>query len=166
MSTSDSFLCVSDTGAQSGYRAATFEEIMTGAKRVLSQRFRKGTRLDSPAATRHFLTVTLGAREYESFCCLFLDNRHRLIEFVELFRGTIDGASVHPREVVKEALKRNAAAVIFAHPHPSGVAEPSQADELITRRLREALALVDIRVLDHFIVAGSTVVSFAEKGLL
>ena len=110
--------------------------------------------------------VTLGAREYESFCCIFLTNRHRVIEFVELFRGTIDGASVHPREVVKEALLRNSAAVIFAHPHPSGVAEPSQADELITRRLREALALMDIRVLDHLIVAGSEVVSLAERGLI
>jgi DNA repair protein RadC len=89
-----------------------------------------------------------------------------LIEFVELFRGTIDGASVHPREVVKEALKRNAAAMIFAHPHPSGVAEPSRADEVITRRLKDALQLVDIRVLDHLIVAGGDVVSFSDKGLL
>ena len=166
MSTSDSFLCVSDTAAQSGYRAATFEEIMTGAKRVLSQRFRKGTRLDSPAATRHFLTMTLGGREYESFCCLFLDNRHRLIEFVELFRGTIDGASVHPREVVKEALVRNAAAIILSHNHPSFTAEPSQADELITKRLRESLALIDVRVLDHLIVGGTDIFSFAESGLL
>ena len=95
-----------------------------------------------------------------------LDNRHRLIEFVELFRGTIDGASVHPREVVKEALKHNAAAVIFVHPHPSGIAEASTADELITRRLKDALQLVDIRVLDHLIVAGDQVVSFAGRGLI
>ena len=94
------------------------------------------------------------------------DNRHRLIEFVELFRGTIDGASVHPREVVKEALRHNAAAVIFAHPHPSGVAEPSRADALITRRLKDALQLVDIRVLDHLIVAGGDIVSFSERGLI
>jgi len=94
-----------------------------------------------------------------------LDNRHRLVEYVELFRGTIDGASVHPREVVKEALARNAAALIFCHCHPSGQASPSQADELITRRLKDALALVDIRVLDHFIV-GETITSFAESGLL
>ena len=159
-------LYTTDASAPSGYRAATFDEILSGAKQALCRRFRKGTLLDSPAATRNFLTVTLGSREFETFCCIFVDNRHRVIDFVELFRGTIDGASVHPREVVKEALKRNAAAVIFAHPHPSGVAEPSQADELITRRLREALALVDIRVLDHLIVAGSEIISFAEQGRL
>ena len=100
------------------------------------------------------------------FCCLYLDNRHRLIAFDELFRGTIDGASVHPREVVREALAHNAAALILAHNHPSGVAEPSRADELITQRLRDALALVDIRVLDHLIVAGPETLSFAERGLL
>lgn len=95
-----------------------------------------------------------------------LDKRHRLIEYVELFRGTVDGASVHPREVVKLALAKNAAAVLCAHPHPSGVAEPSQADELITQRLRDALALVDIRVLDHLIIAGGEVLSMAEKGMI
>jgi DNA repair protein RadC len=105
-------------------------------------------------------------RPFEVFCCLFLDNRHRLIAFDELFRGTIDGASVHPREVVRQALQRNAAAVILAHNHPSGVAEPSQADELITHRLKDALALVDIRVLDHLIVGDSRCTSFAERGLL
>src|SRR5450755_2912974 len=125
-----------------------------------------GSVLTAPEATRAFLTTQLRDRAYEVFCCLYLDNRHRLISFDELFRGTIDGASVHPREVVKQALSRNAAAVILAHNHPSGVAEPSQADELITRRLREALALVDIRVLDHLIVAGSETLSFAERGLL
>jgi DNA repair protein RadC len=95
-----------------------------------------------------------------------LDSRHRLIEYVELFRGTIDGASVHPREVVKLALAKNAAALVLAHPHPSGVAEPSQADELITKRLVSALSLVDIRVLDHMIIAGGEVISFAERGLI
>jgi DNA repair protein RadC len=95
-----------------------------------------------------------------------LDKRHRLIEYVELFRGTIDGASVHPREVVKLALAKNAAALLLAHPHPSGVAEPSQADELITQRLKNALALVDIRVLDHLIIAGGDVISMAERGLI
>jgi DNA repair protein RadC len=104
--------------------------------------------------------------EREVFGCLFLDNRHRLIALEEMFLGTIDGASVHPREVVKRALKLNAAAVILAHNHPSGVAEPSQADELITARIRDALALVDIRVLDHLVVGGTTVTSFAERGLI
>ena len=100
------------------------------------------------------------------FACLFLDNRHRVIKYEELFRGTIDGASVHPREVVKRALHHNSAAVILAHNHPSGVAEPSLADEAITRRLKDALSLVDVRVLDHFVVAAGESVSFAERGLL
>ena len=145
---------------------ASAEEIIASAREQLSHRVRRGSALSSPQATRDFLALRLGAREFESFCCMFLDNRHRVIEFVELFRGTIDSASVYPREVVKEALQRNAAAVVFAHPHPSGVAEVSAADELITRRLREALQTVNIRVLDHLIVAGGEVVSFAELGLL
>jgi len=117
--------------------AASPDEIIAAAREHISHRLRRGSPLTSPAATRDYLTLKLGTREFETFCCLFLDNRHRVIEFVELFRGTIDGASVHPREVVKEALRRNAAAVIFAHPHPSGVAEASAADELITRRLKD-----------------------------
>jgi DNA repair protein RadC len=145
---------------------ATTDDIIAAARERISYRVRRGTDLTSPQATRDYLTLRLGTREFETFCCLFLDNRHRLIEFVELFRGTIDGASVHPREVVKEALQRNAAAVIFAHPHPSGVAEASHADKLITRRLRDALQLVDIRVLDHLIVAGDSVLSFAQEGLI
>ena len=104
--------------------------------------------------------------EHEVFCCLYLDKRHRLIQFQELFRGTIDGASVHPREIVKLALQRNSAAVIIAHNHPSGVAEPSQADEMITQRVKEALALVDIRLLDHIIIGDGTSVSLAERGVL
>lgn len=148
------------------YRPATPDEILAAARGVLARRIRRGTALDSPRATREYLTTRLGALEHEVFCCLYLDTRHRLIDFVELFRGTIDGASVHPREVVKEALSRNAAAVIIAHNHPSGVAEPSQADELITRRLRDALAIVDIRVLDHLVIAGPDAISFAERGLL
>jgi DNA repair protein RadC len=136
------------------------------ARRHYAEAMRSGPLLDSPAATHQFLVSRLRDQSYELFCCLHLDNRHRLIAFDELFRGTIDGASVHPREVVKQALSRNAAAVILAHNHPSGVAEPSQADELITRRLREALALVDIRVLDHCIVGDNGCLSFAERGLL
>ena len=128
--------------------------------------YQPGSALGSPADTRRFLTAQLRDRPYAVFCCLHLDNRHRLIAFEELFRGTIDGASVHPREVLRQALAHNAAAVILAHNHPSGVPEPSQADELITHRLRDALALVDIRVLDHLIVAGPESVSLAERGLL
>ncbi|HWJ05484.1 MAG TPA: DNA repair protein RadC [Steroidobacteraceae bacterium] len=125
-----------------------------------------GPPLANPRATREFLRARLRDRDHEVFCCLFLDNRHRVIAFDEVFRGTIDGASVHPRDVVKLALARNAAAVILAHNHPSGVAEPSQADEMITGRLRDALALVDIRVLDHIVVGDGACVSFAERGLL
>jgi DNA repair protein RadC len=145
---------------------ATTDEIIDAARERIARRVRRGSALSSPKATRDFLTLKLGTQEFESFCVIFLDNRHRVIEFVELFRGTIDSAAVHPREVVREALQRNAAAVILAHPHPSGVAEPSVADEQITRRLVDALQLVDIRVLDHILVAGGDAVSFAERGLL
>jgi DNA repair protein RadC len=147
-------------------RPATADEIIAAARDHMSRRVRRGTQLSSPKATRDYLSLKLGTLEREVFAVIFLDKRHRLISYQEMFQGTIDGASVHPREVVKEALKQNAAAVILAHPHPSGVAEPSQADEFITTRLKEALALVDIRVLDHIIVAGGDTTSFAERGLL
>jgi DNA repair protein RadC len=147
-------------------RPATADEILDAARAILARRVRKGAALANPHSTRDFLRLQLATRDHEIFAVLFLDNRHRVIEFVPLFRGTIDGASVHPREVITEALARNAAAVILAHNHPSGVAEPSQADELITNRLRAALALVDIRVLDHFVVTGDAIVSFAERGLI
>jgi DNA repair protein RadC len=135
-------------------------------RRHYQQEAAAGPLLSCPAATRQFLVAQLRDRPYEVFCCLFLDNRHRLIAFEELFRGTIDGASVHPREVVRQALYCNAASVILAHNHPSGVAEPSQADELITLRLKDALGLVDIRVLDHLIVGDSRCVSLAERGVI
>lgn len=125
-----------------------------------------GSALANPRATREFVRMRLRDLPYEVFCCVYLDNRHRVIGFEELFRGTIDGASVHPREVVRHALARNAAALILVHNHPSGLAEPSQADELITRRLKEALSLVDIRVLDHLVVGDAVCESFAERGLL
>ena len=152
--------------ATDAIREATAAEILAAARERLSRRVRRGATLASPKATRDYLALRLGTLEYEVFCLIHLDNRHRVIDFQELFRGTIDGASVYPREVVKEALRRNTAACILLHNHPSGVAEPSQADEMITRRLKESLATVDIRVLDHLIVAGSEVISFAEKGLL
>jgi DNA repair protein RadC len=148
------------------FREADAQEVLARAQALITQRFRVGAPvLSSPNRTREFLRLMLGALDHEVFSVLFLDNRHRLIEYVELFRGTIDGASVHPREVVKEALARNAAALVLAHVHPSGVASPSHADEQITQRLKAALALIDIRVLDHFVV-GETIVSMAELGLL
>ena len=159
-------LLVTDAAAEGGYRQATFEEILEAARAALSNRVKKGTALTSPKLTRDYLMTRLSARDHEVFTVLFLDNRHRMIECLEMFRGTIDGASVHPREVVKDALQRNAAAVILSHNHPSGVAEPSQADELITSRLRDALALVDVRVLDHIIIAGGQTLSLAERGLI
>jgi DNA repair protein RadC len=136
------------------------------ARRHYAEPLRRDGPLTSPDAVRDFLHARLRDLPYEVFCCLFLDNRNRLILFKEMFRGTIDGTSVHPREVVREALARNAAALILAHNHPSGVPEPSHADELITRRLTAALALVDIRVLDHLVVGDGATVSFAERGLL
>jgi DNA repair protein RadC len=152
-----------------GLGLARFAELQAAveiAKRQLSEPLRAGPSLASPKATRDYLSAQLRDREHEVFCCLYLDKRHRLTQFEELFRGTIDGASVHPREIVKQALQRNAAAVIIAHNHPSGVAEPSQADELITQRVKEALALVDIRLLDHIIIGDGTSVSLAERGLI
>jgi DNA repair protein RadC len=147
-------------------RTATATEIIAAARRAMTRRVRRGISMDSPRAVREFLTMKLGTLEHETFAVLLLDTRHRLIDYVELFRGTIDKASVHPREVVKLALARNAAALVLAHPHPSGAADPSQADELITRRLKEALALIDVRLLDHVIVAGGDAISFADRGLL
>jgi DNA repair protein RadC len=147
-------------------RVALLQGALELARRHYGAALRAGEPLHSPADTRRFLTAQLRDRPYEVFCCLYLDNRHRLIAFEELFRGTIDGAAVHPREVLRQALAHNAAALILAHNHPSGVAEPSHADELITVRLRDALALVDIRVLDHLIIAGPEAVSLAERGVL
>jgi DNA repair protein RadC len=135
-------------------------------QRCLAQRLQRGEALTSPDLTRTFLRSKLQDRPFEVFCCLYLDTKHRVIRFEELFRGTIDGASVHPREVVRNALGHNAAAVIVAHNHPSGVAEPSAADNALTRRLQEALAMVDIRLLDHLVVGDGEAVSFAERGLL
>jgi len=136
------------------------------ARRFYLQSLPAGTTIRSPADTERYLVARLGHLGHELFGCLFLDNRHRVLRFAALFRGTIDGTSVYPREVVKEALDVNAAAVILAHNHPSGVAEPSQADERITRRLRAALELVDIRLLDHLVIGDGRAVSLASRGLL
>ncbi len=147
-------------------RFAQLKAVVELGRRQLRETMSRGSPLENPRATRDYLRATLRDLPHELFCCLLLDNRHRVISFAELFRGTIDGASVHSREVVKHALQANAAAVILAHNHPSGVAEPSRADELITRRLRDALSLVDIRLLDHFVVGETCCVSLAERGLI
>ena len=135
-------------------------------RRFLDAAIRRGDVVTGVADTRRFLCARLRHHPYEVFAALFLDNRHRLIVYEELFRGSVAGASVHPREVVRRCLQHNAAAVVFAHNHPSGVAEPSRADREITERLRDALALIDVRVLDHFVVGDGEPVSFAERGLL
>lgn len=135
-------------------------------KRLLGEEIRRDCVLSAPGAVRDFLRVHFAGREYEAFVALFLDSQNRLIAAEELFRGTLCQTSVYPREVVKAALARNAGAVVFAHNHPSGLAEPSRADELLTRSLKEALALVDVKVLDHFIVTGAVASGFAERGLL
>lgn len=147
-------------------RYATLQAVLELARRHFRELMNSGPVLANPQATKDFLHVRLRDLPHEVFCCLYLDNRHRVIAFEELFRGTIDGASVHAREVVKRALAHNAAAIILAHNHPSGVAEPSQADEMITRRLKAALDLVDIRLLDHLVVGDSRCESLAERGLL
>lgn len=155
--------------SERGIGPAKFAELQAAAelgRRQLGEGLARGAPLTDPEATRRFLVARLRDLPHEVFACLFLDNRHRMIAFEELFRGTLDGASVHPREVVKATLRHNAAALILAHNHPSGVAEPSDADRLITRRLRDALGLVDVRVLDHFVVGDGYAVSFAERGWL
>jgi DNA repair protein RadC len=135
-------------------------------RRQLRERLGHSQAITNPADTERYLTARLRDYPYEVFACLFLDTRHRIIDYEELFRGTIDGASVHPREVVRRALQHNAAAVIFAHNHPSGVAEPSQADQRLTRRLAQALGLIDVRVLDHFVIGDRAAVSFAQRGMI
>lgn len=145
---------------------AQIQAVVEMAKRHLGETLVRGEALTSPDTTRAYLHARLRDRPHEVFGCIFLDTRHRVIAFEELFRGTIDGASVHPREVMRRALEHNAAAVILAHNHPSGVAEPSAADRAITRRLRDALALVDVRVLDHLVVGDGEIVSLAERGWL
>lgn len=152
-----------------GLGAAKFAEIaavLELARRTLSEQMARQPLLDSPAAVRDYLRLWLGPQPMEIFAVLFLDNQHQLIASEELSRGTLSHTSVYPREIVKAALRRNAAALILAHNHPSGVAEPSAADRALTQTLRSALALVEVRVLDHLVVTRDSVVSFAERGLL
>ncbi|WP_058120032.1 RadC family protein [Photobacterium kishitanii] len=143
----------------------TADQVLEKAAEIVANRYLRGDVFTNPQATKEFLQYKMAGYEREVFAVLLLDNQHRLIEYKELFFGTIDAASVYPREVVKVAFNCNAAAVIFAHNHPSGIAEPSNADKQITQKLRDALALIDIRMLDHFVV-GETCISFAEQGYL
>jgi DNA repair protein RadC len=139
-------------------------QVIEKARDILAERMVHADVLANPSAVTAYLVAKFAGLEHEVFGCLFLDSRHRVLRYEEMFRGTIDGCSVHPREVVKAALTANAAAVIFSHNHPSGVADPSRADKQLTKRLTDALALVDVRVLDHFVVGGVDTISFAERG--
>ncbi|CAD6875312.1 RadC family protein [Methylomonas fluvii] len=152
-------------GTNNRYRMADEQDVILEAIQIYNRTFSRGEDLTSPDKAKDCIKLKLAPYEHEVFVCLFLDNQHRVIACDELFRGTIDGASVYPREVVKASMHYNAAALIMAHNHPSGISDPSQADRVITAKLKEALALIDVRVLDHFIV-GETVYSFAEHGLL
>ncbi|MEZ8658770.1 DNA repair protein RadC [Vibrio cyclitrophicus] len=145
------------------FKTSELNELLERAADALATKYRREGTFTNPTNVKEYLKLKLGAHDREVFAVMFLDNQHQLISFEELFFGTIDAASIYPREVLKAALNHNAAAVVFAHNHPSGIAEPSQADRRITQRLVDTLKLVDIRVLDH-IVVGEDCVSFAEKG--
>ena len=147
-------------------KRAQFAAAVELARRSLQEQLGESSALTSPGAVRDYLRLALGRREEDVFVCIWLDAQHRVIKTEESFKGTLTQTSVYPREIVKAALGHNAAAVIFAHNHPSGVAQPSQADELLTRTLKDALALVEVKVLDHFVVAGNQALAFAERGLL
>ena len=162
----ESLATLADVEGVGPAKAAKLKAGVELARRLLREEVTHRDALTSPDAVRDYLRLSIASLPHEAFVVLFLDSQHRLLAADELFRGTLAQTSVYPREVVKAALARNAAAVIFAHNHPSGVAEPSRADELLTQALKQALALVDIRTLDHFVVAGHRVVSFAERGLL
>ncbi|MGH8569593.1 MAG: RadC family protein [Gammaproteobacteria bacterium] len=158
-----------DLSAASGIGVAKYAQIQAAlelGRRFLEARLHRADTLSSPETTRSYLMYRLKGLAYEAFLCLFLDNRHRVISCEEMFRGTVDTAQVYPREVVKRALVLNAAAVILAHNHPSGEAEPSHADRAITERLKDALALIEVRVLDHLVIGDGVATSMAERGLM
>jgi DNA repair protein RadC len=154
------------TGFFQVLRPVTPEEILSMARHLIQQHFIRGQAITSPEKTREFLMLELALLEHEVFYCIYLDNQHQILVTEACFQGTVDGASVYPREIVKRALMLNASAVILAHNHPSGLAEPSQADRSVTQKLKEALALIEVRVLDHFVIGGVDYFSFAERGLL
>jgi DNA repair protein RadC len=163
MSNSSRSLYVRDA---SDFRPATTAELLVAARGALAQRFQRGRTLASPTAVKDYLQMTMAHLEHEVFALVHLDSRHRWLGYTELFRGTIDGASVWPREIVKEVLRINSSAVIACHNHPSGQCSPSQADELITGRVRDCLSLIDVRLLDHIIICHTETYSFAEHGQL
>ena len=148
------------------FQLATAEHVIEAALAILDEKVMRNGLISAPSDANAYFSLRLGALEHEVFAAIFLDAQNRVIEYIELFRGTLTQTSVYPREVVKTSLRLNAAAVIFAHNHPSGVPEPSRADENLTKVLKDALALVDVRVLDHVVVAGGASVSFAQRGLL
>lgn len=148
------------------YKAASPDEVLEAARAVIGQRMQRGVAFSTPQIAKAFFRDKLGGLGQEVFAAAFLDSRHRLVEYVELFHGTIDGAEVHPREVVRHALRCNAAAVIVAHNHPSGSEPPSAADRAVTTRLKQSLALVDVRLIDHVVVGGLQTMTLAERGWL
>jgi DNA repair protein RadC len=152
--------------ANGDVQSATSNEILEAARQVLAHRVRRGASLSSPRSVYEYLTIKLGALDYEVFGLVLADKRFKVIECVELFRGTIDGASVYPREIVKLVLEKQAAAVVMFHNHPSMICDQSSADELITQRVKACLELIDVRVVDHVIIGGGNVLSFVERGLL
>lgn len=154
------------TLAEAFAESSTLQSVEELMHRRLGERLERDDALTNPQAALEYVQTRLARREHEVFAVVFVDNRHRVIAFEEMFRGTVDGSTVHSREVVKAALSHNAAAVVLVHNHPSGVAEPSKADHTLTQRLTDALALVDIRVLDHFVLAHSESTSFAQRGLI
>jgi DNA repair protein RadC len=154
------------TAGLGGAKFAQIAAVMEIARRALREKLDRGSALSSPHSVRDYLRLKLQERPYEVFVGVFLDAQNRVLAVEELFRGTLTQTSVYPREIVKRALQHNAAALIFAHNHPSGVAEPSRADEALTQALKQALALVDVKVLDHFVIGSGAAMSFAERGLL
>lgn len=146
------------------YRPANADQVLEAARRVVDQRMQRGTSFSDPAVARQFFRDKLAGLEREVFAVVFLDCRHRMIDYAELFFGSIDGAEVHPREVVRQALLHNAGALLISHNHPSGNPDPSAADRALTARLKQALALIDVRLLDHIVVGGVQTVSMAERG--
>ena len=163
---SSPFQCLKSTGQFQVLRPVTGDEILTMAKQIVKRQFKRGRALTSPDECREFLLLELSTVEHELFYIIFMDNQHRIINSEICFQGTIHHANVYPREVVKRSLQLNAKALILAHNHPSGFAEPSKEDKVITKRLIEALALVEITVLDHFLIGGTEIFSFAEAGLI